>query len=173
MKMMALQTNEPIDLVKKLSAIVPTETIYNTVSTHDVTTAEAILSDIYKALPLYDSKENPFTAKVGGGGGGTYNPFFFEQSARLFVEANGAGITFPDDLTWNWGLYEDYEPKHHAYWGLQSAMAGTLDNLIFPQNAVLSNIVPESSIQKTPIYTHPTVGGKRKYTTPGAIRWLA
>jgi hypothetical protein len=173
MKMMALQTDKPIELVQKLNQTIPTDFVYDTVLNHRVDQAEEITNKVYGLLPKYEANQSVLANPIGGGGGGTYNPYFFEMAAKVFMEGNKQGVTFPDDMKWNWGLYEDYEPKHHAYWGIQAAMVGACDEAIFPQNAILDRIWPKEYIQSKPVYTHPTNGGQKTYTTPGAASWLA
>ena len=110
--------------------------VYNTIMSHDVSEAERIGLEVFKILPGYQEDDRVWMNPMGGGGGGTTNGYFYEQSLRVFVEGNAQGIRFQDDMKWNWGLYEDYEPKHHAYWGIQQAMNGVLDTDIFPYSAV-------------------------------------
>jgi hypothetical protein len=173
MKMMFKEVKEPVEFLKSIMGTISSEMVYDTVSNHDVETAIKVTNEVYKLLPGY--KEDPTVLRnpLGGGGGGTYSPFFFQEAARVFLAGNEAGLTFRDDMRYNWGFYEDYEPKHHAYWGIQTALIRSLDDDIFPMNGVLDKIVPTEYLQKKPIYTHPLNGGAKKYVTKSAASWLS
>lgn len=173
MKMMGLQTSNPMELVKTLRKSIPTEFVYDTVMSHNVAQARDITAQIFKLLPKYSEDKSALANPLSGGGRGTYNPFFFQEAANVFIAANDAGVTFKDDMVWNWGLYEDYVPKHHSYWGIQQAMTGLLDDDIFPMNAVLPKLWPNEFLAAKPNYTHPVNGGAQAYVTPGAAKWLA
>ena len=160
-------------LKKKVIPTVSTETVYNGIMQHDVGLAEELVSVLFPLLPNYLVDESALANPMTGSGAGTCNPYFYEQAMRVFIEGNRQGLGWGDDMAHNWGLYENYFPKHHAYWGIQQAMVGLLDDDIFPYNAVLAKVWPKGLIQKAPIYTHPKNGGAWKYVKPGAAGWLA
>ena len=146
--------------------------IHKVIIEHDWEQAEDITLNIFKLLPSYQVREQDLANPLSGGGGGTMNPYFYEQAARVFIEGNKVGLMWDDDLVKNWGLYKDYEPKHHSYWGVQQAMVGLCDSDIFPFNEILPKIWPTELLQKTPLYTHPLNGGDKRYVTAGAAHWL-
>jgi hypothetical protein len=148
------------------------ETVFNAIMSHDVDEATSIANKVWKLLPNYKEQPEDLRNKMSGGGGGTKNPYFYEQSLRVFLEGNMQGVSFADDMQHNWGLYEDYVPKHHSYWGIQQAMVGMLDADIFPYMKVLGKVWPNDMIQKKPTYTHPLNGGNKKYVINGAAAWL-
>lgn len=147
--------------------------VHEIVSNHDVESAIRLSLEVFKLMPTYRKDKNALSNPMSGGGAGTTNPYFFEQSFKVFVEAHEADVFWDDNMQFNWGLYENYEPKHHAYWGIQQAMVGLCDDDIFPMNKVLGKVWPKDIIQSKPIYTHPLNGGAKKYVTPGAAGWLA
>lgn len=151
---------------------IPVEKVYETIMNHDVDAARDISSTVFSLLPSYKQDPKFLANPMSGGGGGTTNPFFFEQALRVFIEAEKEGLLWDDDMVKNWGLYKNYMPTHHSYWGVQVAMVGLCDSDIFPANAILPKIWPADLIQKTPIFTHPLNGGKMQYVTPSARWWL-
>lgn len=158
-------------LKDKIAVHVSPKTVYDVIATHDVTGAEELLDVVFKLIPSYQEDKNSLANPMSGGGGGTTNPYFFEQAARVFVEGNHDGLMWDDDLQFNWGLYDDFIPMHHSYWGIQQAMVGLCDDAIFPFNAVLGKVWPKDLIQKVPSYRHPTLGGDAPMH--GSAGWLA
>lgn len=160
-------------LKTQLVPAIEPQVVYETVLTHDVEAAEKLCDTLFKLLPAYKENKNDLANPMSGGGAGTQNPYFFEQALRVFVKGNHEGVTFADDVQHNWGLYENYEIKHHSYWGIQQAMVGLLDDDIFPQNAILDAVWPKEFIQEKPVWQHPLNGGYKKYVTRAAAGWLA
>ena len=172
MKSMFSQTSDPMALVRNLTKKIPSEQVFSAIEEHNVSLAEEITSKVFQLLPNYAPNSSDLANPMTGGGAGTRNPYFFEQAAKVFIEANHAGLTYRDDVEFNWGLYDSYEPKHHAYWGIQQAMVGLLDEDIFPQRQILGKVWPKQHVQSVAMWTHPQNGGEQKYVTPGAIGWL-
>jgi hypothetical protein len=156
------------NLLKKLDP----SAVFNIVRFHDVATAEKLVNgDLFKLLPSYQENKQALANPMSGGGGGTSNPYFYEQATRVFMAGNAEGLMWDDDLKFNWGLYEDYIPQHHAYWGIQQSMVGLCDDDIFPFNAVLPKVWPKELIQKKPSYRHPLNGGAAPmHGSPGWLR---
>lgn len=166
-------TTSPADFVKtKLMKSIAPELVHEVITNHDVSTARKVLADVFKLAPGYREEARALANPLGGGGGGTYNPYFFEQAAFVLAEGSRLGMIWDDDMKFNWGLYENYMPRHHSYWGIQSAMVGHLDADIFPMRPLLDTMWDKSAVQKTPIYTHPLNGGAMKYCHPSAVHWL-
>ena len=117
--------------------------VYEIIMTHDVDAARELTPLILQAMPNYKEEERALANPLGGGGGGTLNPYFFEQAFNVFMAGHDEGIRFGDDLKFNWGLYDNYEPKHHAYWGIQTAMVKLCDDDIFPFNKVVDKVWPK------------------------------
>jgi hypothetical protein len=157
------------DLVKRM----PLELVYDTIVKHDVSAAEGLGAEVFKLLPNYKNDVYCLGNPMGSNGKSTENPYFYERAWDVFVRAQNEGLFWDDDMVFNWGLYEDYEIKHHAYWGIHTAMNGRCDDLIFPMNEILRSVWPKEALVDKPVYTHPTVGGLKKYVSPGAAKWLA
>lgn len=158
--------------LKKISTQIKPADIHEVIMNHDVAGAEELGRRVFKLLPTYREDKNSLANPMSGGGAGTKNPYFYEKAFEVFVTGNHQGIGWDDDMVINWGLYDNYEPKHHAYWGIQQAMVGLCDDTIFPYNAVLPEVWDTSVLNETPIYTHPLNGGAKQYVTPGAVGWL-
>ena len=169
----SLGYQDPKNFLQNLIRKMPLELVYDTIVKHDVVAAESLGSEVFKLLPKYSEDFACLSNRSSYGGKGTSNPYFYERAWDVFVRAQHEGLFWDDDMVFNWGLYEDYEIKHHAYWGIQTAMSGRCDDLIFPMNTVLRDIWPKEALVKKPVYTHPTVGGLKQYIMPGAARWLA
>ena len=158
--------------LKELDQSIPIAQIYEVVQNHDYKTAESLIDNVFKLHPNYTVDQGALANPLGGGGGGTSNPYFYESAMRVFVEGRKEGLLWDDDLIFNWGLYKDYEAKHHSYWGVQTAMVGLCDDDIFPMNKILPKVWDEEVLQKTHLYTHPVNGGEKQYTQRGAAGWL-
>ncbi len=156
----------------KLLPVADLETVYNIIMKHDVGAANDLAPQMFKTLKSYKVNESSLANNMSGGGMGTNNPYFYEKALEVLLLGNDKGHTFSDSLIESWGLYEDYVPVHHKYWGIQSAMVGALDDMIFPQNKVLADVWPKNLIGKTPIYTHPENGGAKEWIMKGAGGWL-
>ncbi len=159
-------------LLKELDTVIPIPQIHEVVQNPDYNTAEILIDNVFKLHPNYKEDKVALSNRLDGGGSGTNNPYFYERSMRVLVEGRKEGLLWDDDLVFNWGLYEDYEPRHHSYWGVQTAMVGLLDDDIFPMNSLLPKLWDEDVLQKSVMYTHPTNGGKKQYTQRGAADWL-
>jgi len=167
----AYSTYQPalMELTKEISA----QEIYEIIQNHDYRTAETLIPKVFKLMPNYDPTDKyALTNTLGGGGSGTLNPYFFERSMEVFVEARKEGLLWDDDLEFNWGLYDDYQPTHHKYWGVQTAFAGMCDDDIFPMNKLLPKMWDQDALHGTPIYTHPVNGGAGEWVTDDAPGWL-
>ncbi len=171
-KMMAIGIPNFQTFLKELDKSIPIAQIYEIVQNHDYETAESLIDNVFKLHPTYTVDQGALSNPLSGGGGGTSNPYFYERAMQVFVEGRKEGLLWDDDLIFNWGLYEDYEAKHHSYWGVQTAMVGLCDDDIFPMNKLLPKIWDKDVLQKSTIYTHPLNGGKKKYTQAQAAGWL-
>jgi len=160
------------EFLRGLDREIPLQQIYETIQNHDYETADKLADKVFKLQPGYKVDQNALANPLAGGGGGTANPYFYERAMRVLIEGRKEGLLWDDDLVFNWGLYEDYEPKHHSYWGVQCAMVGLLDDDIFPMNKLLPKLWDKEVLQKSPIWTHPLNGGKKKYVTSSAAGWL-
>lgn len=161
-----------VALAKTMAQTVPPATIHEAIMLHDVETARRLTDALFPLLPNYTANDRDLENRMGGGGFGTTNPYFYHKAAQVFFAGNDEGLMWPDDLVENWGLYEHYKPRHHSYWGIQVAMVGLCDDDIFPFNAVLPRVMPENVLQRSPIYTHPRNGGAMEWVTRGAAAWL-
>lgn len=169
--MKMLVSSEASTLLKRVASEVPPNLVVSAINNHDVDMAEKLYPEIFKLHHRYDRNER-IQNKVSGGGGVSTGPRFFETVVDVLVAGNKAGLTWNDDVVHNWGLYPDYEPMHHAYWGISSAMTGQCDELIFPQRPLLKEFIPSDVIYTKPIYTHPTKGGAKKFVSPDAKNWF-
>ena len=161
-----------IALLKKVMTKIPTELVYETILYHDYETAEQLSNKLFTYLPTYKVDSGALANRMSGGGKATTNPYFFEQSLAVFIEGRKEGLLWDDDLKFNWGLYKNFEAKHHSYWGVHQAFVGLLDDDIFPFNALLPSMWDKDVLQKEPVWTHPINGGESQYVKPGAAGWL-
>ena len=161
------------EFLKSISSSVAPELVYDIIMNHDYKAAEVISQSIWQLLPTYRVESKALYNKLGGGGGSTSNPYFFERALQVFIEGRKEGLLWDDDLIHNWGLYKDYEPHHHSYWGVHSAMARNCDDDIFPMNKLLPKMWEVNALQKVPIFTHPLNGGDKEYVHPHAAHWLS
>lgn len=146
--------------------------VHETIMRHDVSTARELTPKIYTRLPGYREEAGSLYNRLGGGGGGTMNPYFYLKAFEVMSHAHDENMFWDDDMTHNWGFYEDFDIVHHSYWGIQTAMAGLTDDDILPMRDLIPKFFPSDAFNKTPIYTHPLNGGNRKYVTAGAINWM-
>lgn len=159
------------DYVKRhLMPTVSLTAVYDAIRHHDVAAARDMYPRIFPALPKYEVEPGIFENRLSGGGFGTMNPYFYEKFVDVMVAANKEGTFFKDDMKHNWGLYPDFEIVHHRYWGVQSALAGELDEEIFPMREQAKRILPNTFV--APRYTHPINGGKSEWVLEGAGAWL-
>lgn len=164
----------PLDFMVRVSnEVVPADIVREAILTHDVKRAKELVPIIYPTLTNFNPNDGALRYSLSGGGGSTMNPYFFFKAWELLTAATEEGLMWDDDMKYNWGLYSDYTPTHHKYWGIHSAMVKGCDDMIFPMNALVDTIVPKDFIQSSPIYTHPLNGGKSSWTTPRAKVWLA
>jgi len=159
-------------LQKNLLGVLDPSTVYDVVIKHDVAGARELAPKIFTLLPGYQENESDLFNKMSDGGGGTINPYFYGKAFDVLSAGEQEGLSWDDDLTHNWGFYEDYEPVHHSYWGVQVAMAGLCDSDIFPMRDLLPKFFPANAINEKPLYTHPLNGGAKQWVTPGAASWL-
>jgi hypothetical protein len=161
-----------LPLVKKIIATFPPEKIHEIITNHDFESAEIISSDIYRELETYHPDTGALVNQLSSEGYVSTNPYFFEQALQVFIEGRKEGLLWDDDLVFNWGLYDDYEPHHHSYWGVHSAMVGECDDNIFPMNKLLPKMWDDNAIVARPIFRHPINGGRKQYIMSEAAGWL-
>lgn len=159
------------DILKDIDTEFNLGEIRRIINEHDVKAAEALYPGLFEFLPNWEVDETSLSNGDYGGGTAAYHPYAFKRMLDAFVEANHAGVTFRDDMQWNWGFYDDYRPTHHKYWGIHTAFVGGIDDLIFPQREFAMNVVLDKWHEKTPYFTHPTVGGNGKFI--GSPGWLS
>ncbi len=164
-------TRDIRDTLKEMNTKFDLGEIRRIINEHDVSAAEALYPLLFQSLPNWSEDDSGMANKNMGGGTAAYHPYVFKTMVDAFVEANHLGLTFRDDMQFNWGLYDDYRPTHHRYWGIHGAFTGQMDNLIFPMREVAMRYVPEKWHEKTPTFTHPTVGGGVKWV--GSPSWLS
>lgn len=164
--------SQPVgDIVRGLGSKFNLDEIRRIINEHDVLAAETMYPALFEAMPNWSDDSSGLSNTDQGGGTASYDPFTFKTIVDAFVDANHQGIHFRDDMQFNWGLYDNYRPTHHRYWGIHTAMTGGIDDLIFPQREVAMKYVPESYREQVPTFTHPTAGGDGRFI--GSPWWLS
>ena len=98
MKAMVKGIDDPRVFLKSVQSKMPTQLVYDAIMTHDVAASRALSASVFKLHPNYKKDEGALANPMGGGGYGTTNPYFFEQSHNVFATAEESGLMWPDDI---------------------------------------------------------------------------